>query len=84
MAGSGDRYHVLVSPAFSDYLPVSQEVVFPAGTTQKSVAISTLEDSVLEAMEVCYVRVTVPASHTGVVQLGTDTATISITDDDCK
>ena len=71
-------------PAFRDYSAVSQEVVFPAGTTQRSVNISIMEDSVLEAMKFFYVKVTIPASHAGVVLLGTDTATISIIDDDCK
>ena len=84
MAGGGGRCHVLVSPALSDYSPVSQEVVFLAGTMQKSVAISIVEDSVLEGTESFTVEVTVPASYAGVVLLGTDTATISITDDDCK
>ena len=71
-------------PAIRDYSAVSQEVVFPAGTTQRSVNISVMEDSVLQAMKFFYVVVTVPASHAGVVLLGTDTATISIKDDDSK
>jgi len=74
-----------VSPsAFSDYSAVSQEVVFPAGTTQRSVNIYIIEDSVLEAVEFFYVEMTVPPSHAGVVLLGTDTTTIRITDDDSK
>ena len=70
--------------ALSDYLAVSQEVVFPAGTTHRSVNIFIIEDSVVEGVELFYVAVTVPASHSGVVLLGTDTATISISDDDSK
>ena len=72
------------SSASSDYSAVSQEVVFPAGTIQKSVAILIMDDSVLEAMEFIHVEVTVPASQAGVVLLGTDAATINITDDDSK
>ena len=72
------------STAPSDYSAVSQEVVFSAGTRQRTVNISIIEDSVLEDVEFFYVRVKVPASHAGVVLLGTDTATISITDDDSK
>ena len=63
---------------------MSQEVVFPAGTTQSSVAIPIVEDGVLEATESFSVRVTVPASQAGLVLLGTDTATISISDDDSE
>ena len=68
----------------SDYSAVSQEVEFPAGTTQRGVAIPIMEDSVLEAMESFSVRVTVPASHAGLVLLDRDTATVSITDDDSE
>ena len=78
----GFTYHF--PPAASDYSAVSQEVMFPAGYTQMSVNISIVENAVLEAMKVFYVEVTVPASHAGVVLLGTDTATISIKDDDSK
>lgn len=71
--------------ASSDYSSVSQEVMFPAGTTQRNVAITITEDSVLEDMEFFSVRLSVLASHAGVVLLGTDAAaTISITDDDSK
>ena len=63
---------------------MSQEVVFPAGTTQRSVAIPIVDDSVLEAMEFFSVRLSVPASHAGVVLLSVDAATVSITDDDSK
>ena len=63
---------------------MSQEVVFPAGTTQRSVNVSIIEDSVLEAVEFFYVEMAIPGSHAGVVLLGTDTATIRITDDDSK
>ena len=63
------------STAPSDYSAVSQEVVFSAGTRQRTVNISIIEDSVLEDVEFFYVRVKVPASHAGVVLLGTDTAT---------
>ena len=84
-SGSGSGYHVLsLLSAPSDYSAVSQEVVFPAGSTQRSVAIPIMDDSVLEAMESFYVRVTIPASHVEVVMLDTDVATISITDDDSK
>ena len=58
--------------------------MFPAGTTQSSVAIPIVEDSVLETSESFSVRVTVPASQAGLVLLGTDTATISISDDDSE
>ena len=75
---------VVPPSAFSDYSAVSQEVVFPAGTTQRSVNIYIIEDSVLEAVEFFYVEVAVPASYAGVVLLDTDTATVSITDDDSK
>ena len=72
------------TPAAKDYLAVSQEVVIPAGNTQKRVAIPIVEDNVLEATEFFSVRVTVLASYAGVVFLGTDVALISITDDDSK
>ena len=58
--------------------------MFPVGTTQKSVAIPIVEDSVLEANEFFTVEVTVPASLAEEVLLGTVSATISISDDDCK
>ena len=57
--------------------------MFPSGTTQRSVAIPIVDDSVVETRESFFVRVTVPTSHAGVVLRGTDAATISITDDDC-
>ena len=63
---------------------MSQEVVFPAGTTQRSVVIPIVEDGVLEATESFSVRVTVPASHAGVVALGRDMADVVISDDDGK
>ena len=75
---------VVLLLAASDYFAVSQEVVFPARTMQRSVAIPIVEDSVLEAMEFFSVRVTVSASHTAVVILGVYAATISIIDDDSK
>ena len=74
----------ILPPASSDYSAASQEVMFPAGTTQKIVAIPILDNSVLEAKESLSLRATVPASLAGVVLLGTDIATISITDDDSK
>ena len=61
---------------------MSQEVVFPDGTTQRSVNISIMEDSVLEDMESFSVRVTVPAGDLGVIVLGLHTADILITDND--
>ena len=75
---------VVFLTASSDYSAVWQEVVFPAGTTQRSMAIPIMEDSVLEATESFYVMVTTPVSHTEVVMLDTNVATINITDDDCK
>ena len=75
---------VVLPPAPSDYSALSQEVVFPAGTTQRSIAIPIIDDSVVEIMEFFFVRVTAPSSHAGVVHLGTDIATISITNDDSK
>ena len=71
-------------PAPSDYSAVSQEVVFPAGTTHRSVVIPIVDDSVLENMEFFSVSVTVPASHLGVVSLGLHIADVFITDDDGK
>ena len=71
-------------PATSDYFTLSQDVIFPAGISQRSVVISIVEDSVLEAIEFFSLRVTVPATYAGVVLLDTDVATISITDDDSK
>ena len=71
-------------PAPSDYSALSQEVVFPANTTQRRVAILIVEDNVLEATEFFSVRVTVLPSYSGVVLLDTDVALISITDDDSK
>lgn len=68
----------------SDYLSVLKEVIFPAGTTQKNVAISIMEDSVLEALESFSVRMTVPPDHAEVVLLGMDVATINIIDDDSR
>ena len=76
--------HTAFLPAARDYGAVPHEVVFPTGTTQKIVAIPIIEDSVLEAKESFSMRVTVPASHAGVLLLGTDVATISITDNDSK
>lgn len=74
----------LFSPAPSDYSAVSQEVIFPAGTTQRSVAIPITGNSVLEDIEFFYVKMSILASQAEVVLLGTDAATISITDDDSK
>ena len=75
---------VIFLSAPSDFSATSQVVVFPVGTTQKSVAIPIVEDSVLEANELFTVEVTVPASLAEEVLLGTVSATISISDDDCK
>ena len=83
----GSWWHVscsLLPLALRDYSAVSQEVMFPAGTTQRSVAIPIMEDSVLEAMEFFTVEVTVPASYAALVLLGTDTAIINVTDDDSE
>ena len=74
----------LLPLAASDYSALSQDVVFPAGITHRSVAIPIMEDSVLEAVESFFVSVTVPADHAGVVLLDTEAATINITDDDSK
>ena len=72
----------VLPPAPSDYSAVSQEVVFPAGTTQKRVDIPIVNDHVLETMEFFSVSVIIPASHLGVVALGLNRADIFITDDD--
>jgi len=83
----GSWWHASCSflpPALSDYSAVSQEVVFPAGTTQRSFAIPIMDDSVLEAMEFFSVEVTVPASYAAMVLLGTNTAIINVTDDDSE
>ena len=76
--------YVCFPSAASDYSTVSQELVFPAGTSQRMIALPIIEDSVLEGIESFSVNLSVPASHAGVVLLGTDTATISIIDDDSK
>ena len=81
--GDGGKCHVLYfPPAPSDYFAVSQEVVFPAGATQRSVAIPIMEDSMFEAIELFIVSVMVPASHVGVVALGLQRADVFIMDDD--
>lgn len=59
-------------------------VTFSAGLSEMTVTIQTVEDTILEPMpESFLVRLTVPADQIGLA-LGTDTATISITDDDSK
>ena len=80
MMVAGDKR--FLPPATSDYSAVSQDVIFSAGTTQKNVAVPIVEDSVLEAIESFSVSVTVPADNAAVVLLGTDAATINITDND--
>lgn len=70
--------------ATSDYAAMSQEVVFPTGAVQTSVAIPIVNDSVLEATESFSLRLTIPVSLAGVLLLGEDVATVSITDDDSK
>ena len=57
--------------------------MFPAGTTQRSVAIPIVEDGVLEATESFSVSVSVQGDADGVV-LGTSSAEISIQDDDSE
>ena len=74
---------ILLSDA-SDYLALSQDVMFLAGTTQECVSIPIVEDNVLEDMESFSVSVTVPADRARVVLLDIDAATINITDDDSK
>ena len=69
------------SPASSDYYAVSQDVVFPAGTTQRSVAIPIVEDSVLEAMEFFSVSISVQGDSDGVV-LGVSSVDVYIQNDD--
>ena len=85
MTRDNGKCRVLFSPPdTSDYFALSQEVVFSAGTTQRSVAIPIMEDRVLEATEFFYVEVTILDSLAGMVLLDRESAIISITDDDSK
>ena len=59
-------------------------VTFSAELSERTVTLQTVEDAVLEPMaEIFFVRLMVPADQLGLA-LGTDTATVSITDDDSK
>ena len=70
-------------PAPSDYSAVSQEVVFPAGTTQRIVAIPIVEDSILENIESFLVSISVQDDLDGVV-LGVDSVEVSIQNEDSE
>lgn len=59
-------------------------LTFSSGLSERTVTIQTVEDSILEPnAESFFVRLIVPADQIG-LGLGTDTATVSITDDDSK
>ena len=73
----------VLPPAPSDYSAVSQEVVFPAGTTQRSVAIPIMEDSVLEATEFFLVSISIQGGSDGVV-LRVDSVEVSIQNNDSE
>ena len=81
---SSSRHQTFFSPASRDYSAVSQEVVFPAGTTERSVAIFIVDDNVLEAVETFNVKMTVPDSHARVVLPDIDSATVTIIDDESE
>ena len=71
------------SVAGRDYTITSITVTFQATETSQVVMVPILGDNTLEGVEQFTVRLFLPAGQKGVV-LGSDTATVEITDDDCK
>ena len=62
---------------------VSQEVVFPAGTTQRNVSIPIMDDNVLEDMESFSVYVSVQNDSDGVM-LGVKSVEVFIQNNDSE
>ena len=73
---------VLYGTAMDDYLPVSEEVVFPLGVTEVVLPVTIVDDSVLEDIEYLDLRITVPQNLTAAVVLDPEFAVINITDND--
>ena len=71
------------STAGEDYTTSSLTVTFQAEETSQVVMVPILFDNLLEGEEQFTAQLSRPADQHGVV-LGTNTATVEITDDDCE
>ena len=71
------------SAAGEDYTPTSVTVTFQPTETSQTVMVPILADNTFEGIEQFTARLSLPAGQNGVV-LGANTATVEITDDDCK
>ena len=71
------------STAGEDYTTTSTTVVFQPAETSQVVMVPILGDNTLEGVEQFRLQLFLPVGQRGVV-LGSDTATVEITDDDYK
>ena len=71
------------SVAGEDYTTTSVTVIFQAAETSQIVMVPISSDNVREGVEQFTAQLSLPAGQNGVV-LGVNTATVEITDDDCK
>ena len=71
------------SVAGEDYRNTSVTVIFQAAETSQVVMVPISSDNIREGVEQFTAQLSLPAGQNGVV-LGVNTATVEITDDDCK
>ena len=71
------------STAGVDYTATSLTVTIQGAETSQVVMVPILSDNIREGMEQFTAQLSLLAGQSGVV-LGVDTATVEITDDDCK
>ena len=71
------------SVAGEDYTTTSVTVTFEAAETSQIVMVPISSDNVREGVEQFTAQLSLPADQNGVV-LDVNTATVEITDDDCK
>ena len=71
------------SVAGEDYTTTSVTVTFETAETSQTVTVPILIDTTFEGIEQFTAQLSLPAGQNGVV-FGVNTATVEITDDDCK
>ena len=71
------------SAAGADYTATSRTVTIQAAETSQIVMVPISSDNIREGVEQFTAQLSLPAGQNGVV-LGVNTATVEITDDDCK
>ena len=71
------------SAAGADYTATSLTVTIQAAETSQVVMVPISSDNIREGVEQFTAQLSLPAGQNGVV-LGANTATVEITDDDCK